>query len=468
MTSPSIRAGVLQQTKTSKRTRLEATAILWLLLRSAPVVAQPVTSHSDGPKEPAAGQHQHAGAEPVLILFPAREASGTAWVPDETPMYAVHRTWRGWEVMLHGTVVAQFLYEPGDRHRTGGSATHQWSSVNWAMGMARRPVATGRVGVRAMISVEPWTVSDCGYLNFLATGETCQGDTIHDRQHPHDLFMELAADYDRPLRGSLRWQLYAGLAGEPALGPPGFPHRVSAMPNPIAPISHHWLDSTHLTFGVVTAGLYDRKWKAEMSAFNGREPDDDRADLDLAPLDSFSGRLSWLPSARLALQVSAGHLHEAEAAFAARSRTHVNRATASATYHRGLANAGLWATTLAWGVNAEREIIAGDLVSSTTHAVLLESNLTRHERETWFGRAELVEKPAHDLHAHEFTTQVFTVGRLVAGYVRYLPPWKGAALGVGGAVAASLVPAALAPRYGGRIAPGFNVFATVRPARHVM
>ena len=122
---------------------------------------------------------------------------------------------------------------------------------------ARRAAGKGRLGLRAMGSLEPWTVSDCGYLNFLATGEVCEGDTIHDRQHPHDLIMELAADYDRPLRGSMRLQVYGGLAGEPALGPPGFPHRLSAMSNPIAPIGHHWLDATHVTYGVITAGLHD-------------------------------------------------------------------------------------------------------------------------------------------------------------------------------------------------------------------
>ena len=214
-------------------------------------------------------------------LFPAREASGTSWLPDETPMYGVQRRWRGWDVMLHGSAFAQFIYEPGDIHRTGGFATQQWSSVNWGMVMARRPVGAGRIGFRLMASLEPWTVTDCGFLNLLANGEVCEGDTIHDRQHPHDLFMELAADYDRPLRGSLRWQIYAGLSGEPALGPAGFPHRVSAMANPVAPISHHWLDSSHITFGLITTGIYDERWKAEMSLFNGREPDDDRANLDL-------------------------------------------------------------------------------------------------------------------------------------------------------------------------------------------
>ena len=258
--------------------------LIGLVTLPLPAFAQ---STQDAP--PPAHQH-HAAGTGTMSLFPAREASGTAWLPDITPMYGVERTWGDWNVMLHGVAFVQFLYEPGLIHRTGGYSTHQFGSVNWGMAHARRQLGAGRVGLRAMLSLEPWTLPDCGSLNLLATGEMCEGDTIHDRQHPHDLFMELAADYDRPLRGSLRWQVYGGLVGEPALGPVGFPHRLSALPNPIAPISHHWLDSTHITFGLVTTGLYDRRWKAEVSVFNGREPDANRADLDLGPLDSISGR----------------------------------------------------------------------------------------------------------------------------------------------------------------------------------
>ena len=415
---------------------------------------------------PPQAQHQHSG-ENTMTLFPSREASGTAWLPDETPMYGIARNWRGWEVMLHGSAFGQFLYEPGDKHRTGGFRNRQISSVNWGMAMARRPWGAGRVGLRAMVSVEPWTVADCGFLNLLATGEMCEGDTIHDRQHPHDLFMELAADYDRPLTGTLRWQVYAGLSGEPALGPAGFPHRLSAMPNAVAPISHHWLDSSHITFGLVTTGVYQRRWKAEMSLFNGREPDQSRADVDLAALDSVSGRLSFMPTARLALQVSTGHLHEAEAEFAPQPRSSLSRTTASATYHRSVRN-GVWATTAAYGVNSGPEIIAGVAFDATTHAALLESALTMSERHTWFGRAEVVGKPAHDLHAHEFTTRVFTVGKLEAGYVRHFRPWKQVVPGVGAVISANLVPPELAPRYSGQVAPGFGVFLTIRPSRHLM
>jgi hypothetical protein len=239
------------------------------------------------------------------------------------------------------------------------------------------------------------------------------------------------------------------------------------MPNPIAPVSHHWLDSSHITFGLVTTGLYQRVWKAEASVFNGREPDPSRANLDLAALDSFSARLSFLPTTRLALQVSTAHLREAEAEFPPQPRSSINRTTASATYHRVVRNS-VWATTVAYGVNSGPEIIAGVPFDATTHAGLVESALTMNERHAWFGRAEIVGKPAHDLHAHEFTTRVFTVGKLEAGYVRHFRPWKQLVPGVGVVGSVNLVPPELAPRYSGQVAPGFGVFVTVRPARHVM
>jgi hypothetical protein len=419
------------------------------------------------PAASTAEQHAHQADNTAIELFPARDASGTAWLPDETPMYAAARKWGKWQIMLHGNGFLQFLYEPGDVHRTGGFANQQLSSANWGMAIARRPLRTGRVGLRAMMSIEPWTVADCGFINLLANGEMCEGDTIHDRQHPHDLFMELAADYDRPIRGPLRWQLYAGLAGEPALGPAGFPHRLSAMPNPIAPITHHWLDSSHITFGLITTGLYDRRWKAEISVFNGREPDEARADFDLGPLDSISGRLTFLPTPRVSFQVSAGHLHAAKSEFAPQPRSDIQRATASATYHR-LRDDNVWATTIAYGVNAGREVIPDDVVDLVTQAFLVESSFTQRERHTWFGRVEAAGKPGEDLHVHEAPATVFGVAKVQAGYALNLWTGRGIVAGIGGTVSISIVPSALTSRYPGRIAPGFGVFFNVRPSRHVM
>ena len=230
---------------------------------------------------------QHAGHDMAAMESMARDGSGTAWQPDSTPMYALHADKAGWMLMAHENAFVQVLHDSGERGQD------QFGSINWFMGMADRKVGLGRVGLRGMVSIEPWTIGGCGYPDLLATGERCNGQKIHDRQHPHDLVMELAAEYDAPIRGSMRWQVYGGPAGEPALGPVAYPHRLSAMPNPLAPISHHWLDATHITFGVVTGGVYANRWKAEASVFNGREPDENRTNIEFAALDSVSGRL-WL------------------------------------------------------------------------------------------------------------------------------------------------------------------------------
>lgn len=242
-----------------------------LLAWVAALVASPA-SPQVAPQPPE--QHEHPATstqEPAeRDLQMMREGSGTGWLPDSTPMYSIHRQRDAWQLMAHGNGFIQFLSESGAR------GDDQFGSINWIMGMARREVGAGRLTLRGMFSAEPWTIRGCGYPVILASGEQCAGEQIHDRQHPHDLMMEIAAAYDAPLSGSIRWQLYAGPVGEPALGPVAYPHRISAIANPIAPMAHHWLDSTHITFGVVTAGISSERWKAEASVFNGREPDEER------------------------------------------------------------------------------------------------------------------------------------------------------------------------------------------------
>lgn len=435
-------------------------AFFLIMIAAASAKAQEHTGHSqDHGSPPGQSGHQHPGQPdhsqhtPDLDLFPAREASGTSWLPDASPMYGIHQTAGSWQLMWHGNAFAQFLYEDGDR------GNEQAGSINWMMTMARRPLGAGRVGLRGMFSLEPLTIPGCGYPDLLATGEVCDGEAIHDRQHPHDLFMELAAEYNRPLSGSLRWQVYGGFAGEPALGPVAYPHRISAMPNPLAPISHHWLDATHVTFGVLTTGVYSGRWKAEGSVFNGREPDEHRWNIDLAPLDSFAGRLWFAPSSQLVLQVSAGHLTDAEPSHDGAGRADVNRVTASATYHHQSRPGRLWGSTIAWGRNSEN--------GEASNALLIESTLTLDERDTWFGRFEVAGKSAHDLDVHD-SDDIFTVAKLQAGYVRYLKSWHGLTPGFGGGLSAGIVPSALESAYGSRVNLGLAVFATIRPGRHGM
>ena len=417
------------------------------------ILALPSTAQEHQHPAPAAGDHAAHEAGTAHGLFGTHEASGTSWVPDTTPMAGPHLTRGRWELMLHGTAFLQYLNESAPIHR----GAHQLGGINWFMAMARRPLAGGRAGVRTMLSLEPWTIAGCGYPDLLASGELCDGDGLHDRQHPHDLFMEVAAEFERPLARGLAWHVYGGPAGEPALGPPAFPHRRSAMPNPVAPIAHHWLDSTHIAFGVVTTGVSGARWRAEASAFNGREPDESRYGFDLAPLDSFAARLSLRPRPSLALQVSAGRLESAEQEFAGGPRYDITRVTASASYERPASAGRAVAVTLAWGRNLER--------GQRTHAGLLEGSLDVTRRDVVFARGELNSKPSHALHIHEQPFAVLTVGKIQGGYVRLLPSRHGLQLVLGGAVSAALLPASIRPNYGG-VGAGVALFATVRPATH--
>ena len=434
-------------------------SLYWIVLSCA-IVANPLQPHLVGaslaqhqhppatPRTPAPDQHQHPSPSNVTSPVPlGREGSGTSWLPDETPMFAIHGALGEWATMVHGIGFLQYLRDERPR------GERQFGSINWLMISGRRAAAGGQLSLRGMFSLEPLTISDCGYPDLLASGEVCEGQPIVDRQHPHDLLMEISATYDRPLSSSLTLQIYGGVAGEPALGPVAFPHRPSALTNPLAPISHHWLDASHITFGVVTAAIADRRWKMEGSLFNGREPNEERYDINLAALDSYSGRVTFLPTPRVAVQFSAGHLAEAEEHDA--TRVDVDRVTASAIYHVPRANGGLWATTLAWGRNQED--------GEATHAVLAESTLSFADRDIVFGRAEVVQKPSHDLGLEEIDER-FNVVKLQIGYARFLPPFSGWRAGLGGSVSLGIVPDGLSPTYGGRVTPGIAVFAVVRPA----
>ena len=164
-----------------------------------------------------------------------------------------------------------------------------------------------------MMSLDPLTEGGRGYPLLFQSGETWHDQPLHDRQHPHDLFDELSICYSQKFPHDLSGYVYFGYPGEPALGPPTFMHRLSAMDNPDAPISHHWQDSTHITFGVATLGAVWKNVKLEGSIFTGREPDENRYDFDQPRFDSYSGRISWNPTRDLALQVSHGYLHSPEA-----------------------------------------------------------------------------------------------------------------------------------------------------------
>jgi hypothetical protein len=373
-----------------------------------------------------------------------RDASGTAWQPESTPMEGFGWASGGWSGMVHGYASLVYDHQIGPR---GGSKTFNESMF---MVMAQHPLGPGTLTLRSMFSLDPAMGPD-GYPLLLQTGETANGVTpLIDRQHPHNLFMELAAVYSVTLSGRWSTFVYVGYPGEPALGPVTFMHRFSGMDDPAAPLTHHWMDSTHITFGVVTTGVVDGPWKLEGSVFTGREPDQNRWGFDPLRLDSYSGRLSFNPTPNWALQVSYGYVHSPEQLTPDVSQ---HRITASATYNQPL-RGGNWQTTLAWGRN-------DDEPGNRLDGFLLESavNLGRH---TVFARAENVRKDELFVPPSPLTGRVFRVSELSLGYIYDLPVAKHLALGFGVAGTVNFVPAVIAPDYGGENPTGYMPFLRLK------
>jgi hypothetical protein len=251
--------------------------------------------------------------------------------------------------------------------------------------------------------------------------------------------MELSATWAHPVGADSSVFVYAGLPGEPALGPPAFMHRTSGADIPEAPITHHWLDSTHITFGVVTAGLVLDRWKIEASAFRGREPDQYRYDIEAPKLDSYSARLSFNPTRDLSMQVSWGHIRSPEALD---PDVNENRLTASATYTRPFGTNNVWSSTVAWG---RKMLNPGD----TLDGYLVESALIFDKTYTLFARAERVEENELTEGIPGLDHHIFTVGKVTVGGIYDIPVREHLKLGIGASVSRSFLPGELKPFYDG-------------------
>jgi hypothetical protein len=312
-----------------------------------------------------------------------------------------------------------------------------------------------------MLSAEPLTIGAAGYPLLLQSGETYRGAPLHDRQHPHDLFMELSAMYERAVSRRLGVMLYASPVGEPAIGPVAYMHRPSALNDPFAPLAHHWTDATHITYGVLTAGIFTRAVKLEATLFNGREPDEDRYDFDFHPLDSYGARLSVNPTPRWALSASYGYLKQPEALHPDENQ---HRLGASILHTAPLGRQGEWASALVYGAN-QRKPSGGGPGGPWEHSVIVESNLQLNRANSVYGRLEYVRKAGDELAlTAPLDAREFDLGALSLGYVRELARFGGATAGVGARGAINLVPEALESEYGSRTPVGLAVFFRIRPA----
>ena len=346
----------------------------------------------------------------------------------------------GWQIMQDGVITVMFNDQSGQR---GGT---DLVAPNWWMLMATRKTSHGTLTLSGMTSLDAATVGSDGYRQLFQAGEVYQGQRIVDRQHPHDLFMELSASWRAQLSSSTGLTLTGAPVGSPALGPIAFMHRASAFDNPMVPLSHHVFDSTHITFGVVSAAVDHGPWTLEGSVFSAREPDEHRWDFDFGPMNAVSGRLWFKPNAEWALQVSTGHLIAPEVL----EPGDIERTTASASWTRAAAG-DVQSVTFGYGRN--------DSTYDTSRSAVFIEGSSHRGLNTIFSRLETTQL---DHAIADVTVTAFTVGG-----VRDILSRRGFESGVGAAFTLYATPGLLDPSYGSRPV-SFQVFFRLRRAEHMV
>jgi hypothetical protein len=383
----------------------------------------------------------------------SRDGSGTSWVPDETPMYAYMIHGKKWMTMIHGSFFLR--YNKQDLFNSGSRGGKKFDAPNWLMAMTQRAIGkNGLFSVNTMFSFDPFLVGPGGYPLLYQTGESYKGKKLVDIQHPHDLFAELSVNYTQRVAKDADVSLSFGYPGEPALGPPVFMHRLSAMNDPDAPLSHHYADATHITFGTSTLGFRYKDIKLEGSVFTGREPDEYRYNFDAMRFDSYSLRLSYNPSKEWALQVSNGWIHSPESAG---PQQNVDRFTASAIYTKMLNDDSYIATTFVYGQNHFSDN------HKTLPSVLVESSWQMHKTAV-YGRYEYVQKDADELDLTDNypLNPDFTINAFTLGVNRVLATVAKTNLTAGVQFTLNVSPSELKTLYGS--APvGFEVYLRITP-----
>lgn len=398
------------------------------------------------------------GGSDSTVMFIGQMGSGTSWQPTTSPSYMVDKIKGDWLLMLHYNLIVGLNRQGGPRGVT------KLDSANWFMPMAFRRLGRGTLGLRAMFSAEPFTFPPGGSPLLFQTGETYKGRPLIDRQHPHDLFMELSATYTVAVGERGTWFTYVGYPGEPALGPVAFMHRTSAAENPAAALGHHLQDSTHISFGVFTTGFTYRWLKLEGSIFNGREPDENRYNFDAHKWNSRSARLSIAPNDNWTMQVSYGFLRSPEGQ---EPNTDIRRATASVQYNKPLKR-GNWASALIWGRN--HTSAPGEIHNLNSYTA--ESTVNFQDKNYLYTRLELVDK--NELLRDSDRARLgitdhpsFRIGAYTFGGVRDIWSTEKVLVGIGGDFTFYSTPAVLDPIYGSN-PTSFRFFLRLRPAKMKM
>ena len=394
------------------------------------------------------------GSSDANVISMGAMGSGTSWQPSSGPMHMQHWIKGDWLLMFHYNLFAGVNRQGGPRGVT------KFESTGWFMPMAYHKLGKGTLQLRGMFSAEPLTVPPGGSPLLFQTGETYKGQPLIDHQHPHDLFMELSAQYTLPLGERGTWFTYFGYPGEPALGPVTVFHRLSASENPSATLAHHLQDSTHISFGVLTTGFTYRWFKLEGSIFNGREPDESRYNFDAHKWNSRSARLWFMPNKNWAFQVSHGFLRSPEIQ---EPNVNIRRTTASVQYNKP-STRGNWASTLVWGRNHASK--PGD--TRNLNGYTAESTVQFLDKNYVYTRLELVDKDELLRPSDRLLLGIteehpsFRIGAYTFGGVRDLWTTEKMQVGIGSDLTFYSKPSLLDPIYGNHPI-SWKVFFRIRP-----
>ena len=398
--------------------------------------------------------HQHANQTMSSAdSFFMDESSGTAVQPSAWPMPMVMTDAGAWNLMWMGQA---FLV---DTQQTGPLGADKLYSTNWGMLGAMHRLGRGGIMLRTMLSLEPATITDRRYPLLFQTGETAFGNPITNAQHPHNLFMEISAQYSHSVGERAKGALYYAVVGDPALGPVAYPHRASAMEIPQATLGHHWEDSTHIASNVLTGVLAFRLVRFEASGFYGSEPGENRWTIYFGPMNSYSGRITFTPTPRWAAQVSAGRLTHPEAL----EPGDVVRTTASVEYVVPRPHGNWWATSLVWGRNWKTANQYGsNAVLAETLVPIGDKNFISGRYE-WSQRDELfADNPAlQDQITSSTGARWFNVNAYMIGYTRDLGTFHGAQTGLGANMSLYGIPATIQSYYGDHPL-GVNLYLRIR------
>ena len=336
----------------------------------------------------------------------------------------IHSSLGSWTFMFHANAFLVYTQQTGPRRGD------KLFSVNWLMPMVTRNFGRQTVTLRTMLSLEPATITKRRYPELFQTGETAYGLPIVDGQHPHNFVMELAGRYEVALSEKAHLFFYGGPIGEPALGPTAYPHRSSASENPVAMLGHHEQDSTHVSYSVITTGVFAGPVQLEASTFHGQEPNENRWYIGTGAPDSFASRLTIAPTPDLSGQFSIGRINNREALEPGLSTL---RTTAS-IHHTLTVSSGSLASSIIWGRN--KDVIGPE--RRVFNAYGLESTLNFAKRNWLWTRIENLDRDRTLLFGETpgvINIEETPIGRVQAyslGYERDLvqnTPWLNMGLG---------------------------------------